>query len=82
VSILKDAIDALREIARQTGRWADTPRWTVLVVALGLAIRLASLMWLAPQPLTDDALDYHALASALVSGEGFEADWPPGLPLF
>jgi hypothetical protein len=51
------------------------------VVALGLALRLAALWWLAPQPLTDDAADYHALASALASGQRFEADWPPGLPL-
>lgn len=51
------------------------------MVAVGLALRLAALRWLAPQPLTDDAADYHALASALASGQRFEADWPPGLPL-
>ncbi|HEV7498923.1 MAG TPA: hypothetical protein VGQ33_02920, partial [Vicinamibacteria bacterium] len=53
----------------------------MVVVAVGMALRLAAFLWLAPQPLTDDAADYHALASALVSGQRFEADWPPGLPL-
>ena len=81
MSTSKGAIDAFRRVSGQTRHWADTPGWTVVVLAVGLAIRLAALTWLAPQPLTDDAVDYHALALALISGEGFEADWPPGLPL-
>jgi hypothetical protein len=67
MSTSKGAIDAFRRVSEQTRHWADTPSWTVVVLAVGLAIRLAALTWLAPQPLTDDAVDYHALALALVS---------------
>src|SRR5206468_5131736 len=44
--------------------------------------RLAAVLAMRDAPLTDDALDYHRMAVALLGPARFEPDWPPGLPLY
>lgn len=63
-------------------RLADAPRAGAVLIAGGLAVRLAVVLLLASRPLADDAADYHRMAEQLLSGARFEPDWPPGLPFY
>lgn len=68
-------------------RLADVPRrrWLAMVIALGIALRLAWAL-LFPAQVTSDALAYYDLAARLAQGLTYQtpksewATWPPGYP--
>ncbi|MFL5306453.1 MAG: glycosyltransferase family 39 protein [Polyangia bacterium] len=58
------------------------PRTTAVLLGAWIGSRLAAVLAMRDAPLTDDALDYHRMAVALLGTARFEPDWPPGLPLY
>ncbi|HVT06607.1 MAG TPA: glycosyltransferase family 39 protein [Polyangia bacterium] len=58
------------------------PRTAPVLLGAWIVSRLLAVVSLSGTPLADDALDYHRMAVALLSGQRFEPDWPPGLPLY
>ncbi|GAB4508830.1 MAG: hypothetical protein OHK0046_02450 [Anaerolineae bacterium] len=57
-------------------------RAIITILALGIILRLLALFALAEAPLDSDALAYHKTAVSILSGEGVDPFWPPGLPLY
>src|SRR5215471_9120356 len=59
-------------------------RWRsfLMILAIGILIRLAFLLWLADKPLMSDAVHYDEMSGQLLRGESFVPFWPPGLPLY
>jgi 4-amino-4-deoxy-L-arabinose transferase-like glycosyltransferase len=51
-----------------------------VIIAIGVALRLMAIGFLAQTPLDGDALSYHQVALHIVGGTPFEPDWPPGVP--
>lgn len=54
----------------------------VCILGIGLILRIATAIVLAPQPLVSDAKVYHDNAVLLLHGETYAPQWPPGLSFY
>jgi 4-amino-4-deoxy-L-arabinose transferase-like glycosyltransferase len=57
-------------------------RWTAGAIAVGLAFRIAALVFLSRFPFVGDERSYSAMAGQLLDRVKFAPDWPPGLPYY